>query len=104
MTEDLDILISVDAFEGHTSGLRLLRPIEKALSDLGYSERTDLGYLVEDWPVQFLPAASGLDHEALKQAVKVKLETPGEVPLKARTLSAEHVVATALKVGRLKDL
>jgi hypothetical protein len=104
LTEDLDVLISVDDFEKHKSGLLLLEPIEKALAEMGYPERTDLGYRIEDWPVQFLPVASPLDEEALEQAIEVDIAGPGEPPLKARTLSAEHVVAVALKLGRLKDL
>lgn len=71
---------------------------------MGYSERTDLGYKIGKWPVQFLPVGSPLDEEALEQAVEVDLSKEGEPPLKARSLSAEHVVAIAVKVGRLKDL
>jgi hypothetical protein len=104
LTEDLDILISIDGFEKHASGLLLLGPIDKALADMGYTTRTNLGYEVEGWPVQFLPAGSPLDEEALEQAVEVDLTGEGETPLKARSLTAEHVVAVALKVGRLKDL
>ncbi len=104
LTEDLDILISVEGFETHASGLLLLGPIDKALADMGYTERSDVGYDIEGWPVQFLPVASPLDEEALDEAVEVDVAGPGEPPLKARCLSAEHVVAIALKVGRLKDL
>jgi len=104
LTEDLDILISIDGFEKHPSGLLLLGPIEKALADMGYTERTNVGYLVEDWPVQFLPVASALDEEALEQAIEIDAAGEGEAPLKARCLRAEHVVAVALKIGRLKDL
>jgi hypothetical protein len=103
LTEDLDVLISIDAFEKHASGLLLLGPIEKALADMGYAERTSLGYLIEGWPVQ-LPVGSALDEEALEKAVDLDLAEPGEQPLKVRCLSAEHIVAIALKVGRLKDL
>jgi hypothetical protein len=35
LTEDLDILISVDGFEKRASGLLLLGPIEKALAGMG---------------------------------------------------------------------
>lgn len=104
LTEDLDILVSVDGFEEHRSGLILLTPIEAALAKLGYAERSDVGILIEGWPVQFLPAASALDEEALSQAVEVEFPS-GEGPtVEARILRAEHVVATALKLGRLKDL
>lgn len=52
LTEDLDILISISHFEKHQSGLILLTPIEKALADLGYTERTDVGFVIDQWPVQ----------------------------------------------------
>ena len=48
LTEDLDILISTDGFEKHRSGLLLLGPIEKALAEMGYTERTDLGYEIDN--------------------------------------------------------
>lgn len=53
--------------------------------------------------MQFLPVASPLDEEALEQAVAVNVAGPDEPPLMARTLTAEHVVAVALKVGRTRD-
>ncbi|MGH6871467.1 MAG: hypothetical protein ACREHE_08170 [Rhizomicrobium sp.] len=102
LTEDLDILISVNAFETRKSGLLLLGPIEDGLARLGYARRTDVGYDIEGWPVQFLPVSSPLEEEALEQAVEVDIRDGGGV--RARCLRAEHVVAIALKVGRLKDL
>src|SRR5258708_11395817 len=104
LTEDLDILVSIAHFERRQSGLILLTPIEKALNELGYSERTDLGIMIEGWPVQFLPVASDLEAEALERAIELEIEPTGEPPAKARCLRAEHVVAIAIKVGRLKDL
>jgi hypothetical protein len=104
LTEDLDILISVADFGSHHSGLLLLTPVENALAAMGYTERMDVGILVEGWPVQFLPVASPLDEEALEEAIEVNVALPGEPPLKARCLRAEHVVATAVRLGRLKDL
>jgi hypothetical protein len=103
LTLDLDILISVGDLETRKSGLILLTPIEKALAKLGYKERSDVGYIVEGWPVQFLPVASAFDREALDSAIEVDVSAPGEAPFKARCLRAEHVVATAVKVGRPKD-
>ncbi len=104
LTEDLDILISIADFEKHESGLLLLTPIEKALADMGYTERADVGYMIDGWPVQFLPVASPLDEEALEQAVEIDVNPTDQPPLKVRCLRAEHVVATAVKIGRLKDL
>jgi hypothetical protein len=99
----LDILVSTAHFEKHPSGLILLAPIEKALAEMGYSERTDVGYKIEGWPVQFLPVASELDEEALERAAELAIDLPGEPPLKTRCLLAEHIVAIAVKLGRLKD-
>jgi hypothetical protein len=104
LTEDLDILVSVDDFQQHKSGLLLLTPIETALAKMGYTERADVGIMIDGWPVQFLPAASPLDEEALDLATELDIGIAGAPPLKARCLRAEHVVATALKTGRLKDL
>ena len=104
LTEDLDILVSLRGFEQRGSGLLLLTPIEAALARLGYAERTDVGILIEGWPVQFLPAASALDDEGLVQAIEIDISMGDEEPVMARVLTAEHVVATALKLGRLKDL
>ncbi|HEX4295590.1 MAG TPA: hypothetical protein VHZ29_15750 [Rhizomicrobium sp.] len=104
LTEDLDILISIDGFEKRSSGLFLLGPIETALAEMGYSERTGVGVKIEGWPVQFLPVASALDEEALEEATEIDISDPGKPSIKARCLRAEYVVAVALKVGRLKDL
>ena len=104
LTQDLDILISVADFEKHKSGLILLTPIEKALKDMGYADRSDVGFIIEGWPVQFLPVASPLDEEALEEAIEIEIDSTGPHPLKARCLRAQHLVAIAIKVGRLKDL
>jgi hypothetical protein len=59
--------------------------------------------VIEGWPVQFLPVASALDAEALRQGVEVEIRD-GEAAVTTRVLSAEHVMATALSIGRPKDL
>ena len=104
LTEDLDVLVSVGDFEERGSGLILLTPIESALEKMGYAERSAVGIWIGDWPVQFLPVASPLDEEALLHAQEVEVTLPSERPIKARVLKAAHLVAIALKVGRLKDL
>ncbi len=98
-TQDLDILVSVGDFSGTQSGLLLLSPIESALAELGYNERRDVGVVVEGWPVQFIPAASELDEESLRDAALTQIG-----PTTARVLKPEHIVAKAISVGRLKDL
>jgi hypothetical protein len=57
-TQDLDILVAVGDFDTKP-GLLLLTPIESALEGLGYTQRSDVGVVVEGWPVQFIPVASG---------------------------------------------
>ena len=104
LTEDLDVLVSIAHFQTQASGLILLKPIEEALAAIGYRECTDVGYMIEGWPVQFLPVASALDEEALEKAIELKIDLTGNPPLKAKCLTAEYIVAIALKIGRLKDL
>jgi hypothetical protein len=99
LTEDLDILVSIAHFESRPSGLILLGPLEKALAEMGYTERTDVGYMIEGWPVQFLPVANLLDEEALDRAIEIEIDI-----VTVRCLRAEHLVAIAISVGRLKDL
>jgi len=100
MTEDLDVLISFDDVSGaDRPGLVLLTPILTYLAAKGYSDFQKEGLSIEGWPVQFLPVADALDAEALEQAQQVDL---GGVS--AWILRPEHLVATALKVGRAKDL
>jgi hypothetical protein len=84
LTEDLDILVSVAHFETRQSGLILLTPIEKALASMGYTERSDVGYMIEGWPVQFLPVASALDEEALEKASELDVDLSGNPPLGGR--------------------
>jgi hypothetical protein len=84
LTEDLDILVSIADFENHRSGLILLTPIGTALANMGYTERTDVGFMIEGWPVQFLPVASRLDEEALEEAIELEIDMTGTPPLKAR--------------------
>ena len=104
LTEDLDILVSATHFRDRQSGLILLAPIEDALAKMGYRERSGVGIMIEGWPVQFLPVGSPLDEEALDRAVELEMDLTGQPPLKARSLSAEHLVAISVKLGRLKDL
>lgn len=100
VTEDLDILVSfkTDA----PTGLLSLEPVFKYLRARGFAEFRKEGVMVGGWPVQFLPVASPLDDEALAKAEHIDMRENGE-KVRARILSAEHVVATAVQVGRPKD-
>ncbi|MGB8411972.1 MAG: hypothetical protein WCE23_04020 [Candidatus Binatus sp.] len=104
VTDDLDILVSIDDFQSGASGLATLEPLTSYLRSRGYTEFRKEGIVIEGWPVQFLPVANDLDAEGLNQAVEVELELgSGSAPIKITMLTAEHIVATALKVGRPKD-
>lgn len=101
LTEDVDVLVSIGGLGQRSSGLVLLTPIETALAQMGYAERTDVGIRIEGWPVQFLPVGSDLDEAALAEANEIDMD--GAPPLTVRVLSPEHVVAKAVTIGRAKD-
>jgi len=102
-TEDLDILISFEN-SAKPSALIVLTPIYDCLAKQGYTKHNKEGILVEGWPVQFLPVANALDEEALAEALDVNLKVgDSEESVTCRVLSPEHIVATALSVGRPKD-
>jgi hypothetical protein len=105
-TDDLDILISFENRAASSStGLVNLGPIISYLASRGFNEWRHEGIVIAGWPVQFLPVADALDAEALKEAPQIELEaTLGEPPVSTRFLSAEHIMAIALRVGRPKDL
>jgi len=102
-TEDLAILASFDQ-PASASGLVTLTPILVYLAGKGYTEFRKEGIDIAGWPVQFLPVANPLDTEALDQAVEIEIEiNPSEGIVVARILTAEHIMATAIAVGRPKD-
>ena len=93
-TVDLDLFITIP---GESSGLVSLSPIYEHLKARG-GKVQDEYIVIGEWPVQFLLAADGLELEAIACAVETDVE---DVP--TRVISAEHLVAIALRVGRLKD-
>lgn len=102
-TEDLDILVSFEQ-AASASGLVMLTPIINYLASKGYTEFRKEGIVISGWPVQFLPVANPLDAEALAESVEIAIEiSPSDGSVTARILKAEHIIATALAVGRPKD-
>ena len=94
-TYDIDIFIAFKKIPG--SAFVLLTPIYDYLRQLGY--RVEGEYVViEKWNVQFLPAEDSLYAEALDHAVSTTIyeET-------IWVMSAEHLMAIALRTGRSKD-
>lgn len=97
-TDDIDVFVLPVVVGG--SGLLSLEPIYTYLEGLGYhSVEEGVGILIEDWPVQFLPASKSVQEEAVVQAEEVSFA-------QSRTyiFSAEHLATELLRSGRDKDL
>jgi hypothetical protein len=94
-TLDVDVFVVLPTTPG--SSLLSLTPLYEHLMTRGC--KVDGAHIViGDWPVQFLAPRDGLEHEALAQAVETTVEgTPTWV------MTAEHLVAIALRTGRAKD-
>jgi hypothetical protein len=54
--------------------------------------------VIGTWPVQFLPPSNPLEEEALAESLPVEIEG-----ISSWVMTAEHLVAIALKTGRTKD-
>jgi hypothetical protein len=94
-TADVDIFVTLPTAPG--SSLLSLAPIYDYLSARGCRTEGER-IVVGDWPVQFLPARSALEQEALAHAVETELEG-----VRTWVLGAEYLVAIALETGRAKD-
>lgn len=93
-TMDVDVFVS---FKEAGSGLISLAPIYTYLQAKGYALRGEY-VLIGGWPVQFLPPADALGEEAVAEAVAAEVEGAS-----TRVMTAEHLVAIALQLGRAKD-
>jgi hypothetical protein len=94
-TDDIDVFISpIVVSEG---GLVSFGRIYSYLEALGFTAEREY-VRIEDWLVQFLPAAESVQEEAVTQAKRVAY---GE--LNTSIFSAEHLAAELLRSGRSKD-
>ena len=94
-TIDIDVFVTLRSLAG--SSLISISPLYDCLTARGYKAEKEY-IVVEGWPVQFLPADSPLTEEALDQAIEATVEG-----VKTRVMTAEHLVALALRTGRAKD-
>jgi hypothetical protein len=94
-TLDVDIFVALEPARG--SAIVTLKPIFDYLSARGCVIEGE-AIVIAGWPVQFLPAATPLLEEALREAVERDVEG-----IKARVFTAEHLAAIALQTGRAKD-
>jgi hypothetical protein len=94
-TMDVDVFVLFR----HSSGGTLidLTPIYDYLKSRGHKAKGEY-VVIEGWPVQFLPPANALIDEAVAEAVETDVEG-----VTTRVMTAEHLVAMALQLGRAKD-
>lgn len=95
-TLDIDVFVSLKPAPGRL--LLSLQPVYDYLVRDRNCRQEGEYIVVEGWPVQFLPPADALGEEALAQALETTVD---EVP--TRVMTAEHLVALALQLGRGKD-
>ncbi len=95
-TYDLDVFVIVktEAAEKIIS----LVPIYDYLKTKGGSWKGE-HIVIEDMPIQFIPAGGDIEKEAVENARHITYQG-----VKTNVLSAEYLIAIALKVGRGKDL
>jgi hypothetical protein len=94
-TVDLDIFVTLPTSAG---GLLLsLAPIYEYLKSRG-GKIEDEYIEIGGWPVEFLPPSNDLETEAVAEAVATTVEG-----ITTWVVSAEHLVAIALRTGRSKD-
>src|SRR5262249_9599826 len=92
-TVDLDVFATLPT----SGGLLTMTPIYAYLKARGGVEQDE--YIVLDgWPVQFLPPANELEQEAVEKSVATTVEGVG-----TWIMTAEHLIAIALRTGRAKD-
>jgi hypothetical protein len=94
-TVDLDIFASLPT---ESSGLLVsLAPIYEYFSGRGCKVEDEY-IVIGGWPVQFLPPSDDLDREAIAEALATEVEGT-----RTWVMTAEHLVAIALRTGRAKD-
>ena len=94
-TIDLDIFVTLPTSSGGV--LLSLAPIYEYLKSHG-GKVVDEYIEIGGWPVQFLPPCDNLETEAMAEAVATAVEG-----VRTWVMSAEHLVAIALRTGRSKD-
>ncbi|MCF7707723.1 MAG: hypothetical protein K9N52_02340 [Verrucomicrobia bacterium] len=94
-TLDVDVFVLFRQSPDET--LISLAPIYTYCMKKGFEARGEY-VLIGGWPVQFLPPSNALIDEAIAEAVETDVEGAT-----TRIMSAEHLAAIALQLGRAKD-
>jgi len=93
-TMDVDVFVSFKNMDGP---LIDLSPLYRWVRAQGCEIRGEY-VMMGGWPVQFLPPSDALGDEGLAHAIQTTVEG---VP--TRVMTAEHLAAIALQLGRAKD-
>ncbi len=94
VTYDLDVFVLLPSQEGH---LISITPIYAYLREKGY--RIDKEHvIIDDVPVQFIPAYNKLTEEAVNEAVEMRYKTT-----KMPVFRIEHLLAIMIQTDRPKD-
>lgn len=94
-TYDLDVFVIIES--RLAGGIISLTSIYDYLAGKGYAWKGE-HIVIEGLPVQFIPVESGIEKEAVDNAKEITYSG-----VKTKILSAEYLIAIALKVGRRKD-
>ena len=93
-TLDVDIFVTLPTAHGGLLSLSSIYDYLKAHNCPVEDEHIVIG----GWPVQFLPPSDDLEQEAVAQSIPATVEG-----VRTHVMSAEHLVAIALRTGRAKD-
>ena len=94
-TLDIDVFVSLK--QAARAPIISLQPIYDYLTTRKCQVQGEY-IIVEGWQVQFLPPGDALGEEALAEAVETDVDG-----LRTWVMTAEHLVALALQLGRAKD-
>lgn len=94
-TYDLDVFVIVKSELARK--IISLTSVYDYLAGKGYSWKGE-HIIIENLPVQFIPVESGIEKEAVDNAKEITYSG-----VKTKILSAEYLIAIALKIGRRKD-
>lgn len=94
-TKDLDIFIHLPV--QRETGLVSLSAIHDYLRSKGWQAESQY-VLIADWAVEFLPASTDLELDAIEKAVEFTVDD-----VQTWVMTAEHLAAICLQTGRTKD-
>lgn len=93
LTQDIDIFF----IPPDKAGIITLTPFYSFLLAKGYETYKEY-IMIAETPIQFIPASTELEIEALENAIEVKVKN-----IKTRVLRPEYLIAIFLEVFRPKD-